>query len=97
MDSILNKIYQKQNNKKSKKSKCEELEKQINLELELKIEAEKTKQLELIKDIKKIELNIKQKELYALSRKNNLISFSSSNDDSSDCESEKEEEIDNLI
>lgn len=41
----------------------------IELELNLKIEREKTKQLEFIKDIRKIEKSIKEKELYCKRKK----------------------------
>jgi len=59
MDDILNKLL-----KMDKKNKKEITSNQIELEIQLKIENEKTKQLELLKDIKKIEKSIKQKELY---------------------------------
>lgn len=44
------------------------------LELNLKIEKEKTKQLELLKDIKKIEKSIKEKELYIKRNKSVCLS-----------------------
>lgn len=69
MDELLNKIVKK--NKKKDISIN-----QLELELQLKIEVEKTKQLELIKDIKKIEKSIKQKELYA--KRNNCTKLSGS-------------------
>ena len=59
MDDIINKIYINKNSI----SNIDVFDK-INGELTLKIEQEKTKQLELIKDIKKIEKSIKEKELY---------------------------------
>ncbi len=59
MDDILNKLL-----KTEKKNKKEITLNQIELEIQLRIENEKRKQLELIKDIKKIEKSIKQKELY---------------------------------
>ena len=103
MNSILNKIHK--NHKKNLEKNLENntiIEEQINLELELKIQIEKRKQLELIKDIKKIELNIKQKELYALSKRNKCISLSSSNSDSidnidSDVDSNVESDIESDI
>ena len=55
----------------------------IELELNLKIEKEKTKQLELIKDIRKIEKSIKEKELYC-KRKKTLYMDDYESDNSSD-------------
>ena len=74
MDELLNKIVKK--NKKKDISIN-----QLELELQLKIEVEKTKQLELIKDIKKIEKSIKQKELYSKRNMCTKLSDSSINSD----------------
>lgn len=74
MDELLNKIVKK--NKKKDISIN-----QLELELQLKIEVEKTKQLELIKDIKKIEKSIKQKELYSKRNMCTKLSGSSINSD----------------
>ena len=65
MDEIINKLIKTEKKKNKKDSKKDVITfNQIELEIQLKIETEKTKQLELIKDIKKIEKSIKQKELY---------------------------------
>ena len=77
MDDIISKIVI---NKKDK----DQIYDRIEMELNLKIEVEKTKQLELIKDIRMIEKSIKEKELYC-KRSNNTIS---------DCESEYNSESD---
>ena len=68
MEKIISNIKK---NKKFKKTKTDDLMTTFELELNYKIECEKTKQLELIKDIRKIEKNIKEKELYN-KRKNNI-------------------------
>lgn len=68
MEKIISNIKK---NKKYKKTKTDDLMTTFELELNYKIECEKTKQLELIKDIRKIEKNIKEKELYN-KRKNNI-------------------------
>jgi hypothetical protein len=80
MNEIFNKIVKKNN-------KNDISFNQFELELQLKIEIEKTKQLELIKDIKKIEKSIKQKELYS---KRNKIYCSNHNhsEDESDLDSD---------
>ncbi len=62
----------------------------IELEINLKIEKEKTKQLELIKDIRKIEKSIKEKELYCKRKKTIFVD----NSDESDLESDSESESD---
>lgn len=85
MDDILKKVIKK--NKKKDVSIN-----QLELELQLKIEIEKTKQLELIKDIKKIEKSIKQKELYS---KRNICTTLSSSLSNSECESESDNYFDN--
>lgn len=82
MEKIISNI--KKNNK-IKKHINDDLMTTIELELNYKIECEKTKQLQLIKDIRKIEKNIKEKELYN-KRKNN-INFSKKNNNNY-CESE---------
>jgi len=75
MDDILDKIIV------NKKEKRDVVFDRIELELNLKIEIEKTKQLELIKDIRKIEKSIKEKELYC-KRSTNISLYNSSNDSS---------------
>jgi hypothetical protein len=101
MDELLNKIVKK--NKKKDISIN-----QLELELQLKIEVEKTKQLELIKDIKKIEKSIKQKELYAKRNICTKLSGSSINseydtddiddtDDSDDTNDDNSNDDDDLI
>ena len=82
MEKIISNI--KKNNK-IKKHINDDLMTTLELELNYKIECEKTKQLQLIKDIRKIEKNIKEKELYN-KRKNN-INFSKKNNNNY-CESE---------
>ena len=62
----------------------------IELEINLKIEKEKTKQLELIKDIRKIEKSIKEKELYC--KRKNTIFMDNSDESESESESESEED-----
>jgi len=80
------------NIKKNKiKNHKDDLLTSIELELNYKIECEKTKQLQLIKDIRKIEKNIKEKELYT-KRKNN-INFSKSTEFESDSESDSESDF----
>ena len=67
MDEIINKLIKSDKHiskKNSNKNKQGITFNQLELEIQLKIETEKTKQLELIKDIKKIEKSIKYKELY---------------------------------
>ena len=96
MDELLNKIVKK--NKKKDISIN-----QLELELQLKIEVEKTKQLELIKDIKKIEKSIKQKELYSKRNMCTKLSGSSINsdydteNDSIDDSNDDDNSIDNSI
>jgi hypothetical protein len=97
MDDILNKLL-----KMDKKNKKEITLNQIELEIQLKIENEKTKQLELLKDIKKIEKSIKQKELYNkrtyfTCRKCIKNSKVYSSDTESDTETETETEILSII
>jgi hypothetical protein len=82
MEKIISNI--KKNNK-IKNHVNDNLMTTLELELNYKIECEKTKQLQLIKDIRKIEKNIKEKELYN-KRKNN-INFSKKNNNNY-CESE---------
>lgn len=53
---------------------CEDNNNSKKLELNLKIEREKTRQLELLKDIKKIEKSIKEKELYIKRNKSVCLS-----------------------
>ena len=60
MEDIINKIVV---------NKKDSVFDRIELELNFKIEKEKTKQLELIKDIRKIEKSIKEKELYCKRKK----------------------------
>lgn len=85
-------------NKKNLKDK-------INLEIALKIEKEKTRQLELLRDIKKIEKTIKEKELYLkrnksvclselFQKKNNKNNSESDSESDSDynCESDSDSE-----
>lgn len=75
-------------------SKNIDIKNKKNLELNLKIEKEKTRQLELLKDIKKIEKAIQEKELYT--KRNRSICFTDiltktmEIDYESDCESEYE-------
>ncbi len=89
MEDIINKIVV---------NKKDAIFDRIELELNLKIEKEKSKQLELIKDIRKIEKSIKEKELYC-KRKKTLFAdeYDSNSDDNStdsntDSESEDDEE-----
>ena len=92
MEDIISKIVV---NKKDKDK--DYMYDRIELELNLKIEREKTKQLELIKDIRKIEKTIKEKELYC-KRKNTTYSNSESEYDSdsdSELDSESESECKN--
>lgn len=79
MDDIINKIYINKN------SNIDLFDK-INGELSLKIEQEKTKQLELIKDIKKIEKSIKEKELYCKRNLSKKIIDNFNSDTNSDTE-----------
>ena len=98
MNEIFNKIVKKNN-------KNDITFNQFELELQLKIEIEKTKQLEFIKDIKKIEKSIKQKELYSKRNKiycsnhnhseDNSESYSDLDSDlNSDLESDLESDLD---
>jgi hypothetical protein len=64
------------------------------LELNYKIEKEKTKQLELLKDIKKIEKSIKQKELYIRYYKNKKQYTSNNCDFETNSETDSETESD---
>ena len=89
MEDIISKIVV---NKKDKDKDKDYIYDRIELELNLKIEREKTKQLELIKDIRKIEKTIKEKELYC-KRKNTTYSNSESEYES-DSESESESNSD---
>lgn len=68
----------------------------IELELNLKIEKEKTKQLELIKDIRKIEKSIKEKELYCKRRKTLYMDDyeSDNSSDESDTDSDSDSDSD---
>jgi hypothetical protein len=87
MEDIINKIVV---------NKKDAIFDRIELELNLKIEKEKSKQLELIKDIRKIEKSIKEKELYC-KRKKTLFSDeydSNSDDNSSDSNTDSESEDD---
>jgi hypothetical protein len=90
MNDILNKIVKSKSNNKKK----DNVYNQIELELQLKIESEKTKQLELIKDIKKIEKSIKQKELYSLRNKMCCKKLSGSSFESNDSYDYSESESD---
>ena len=81
MEDIINKIIV---NKKEKDFTFDRIE----MELNLKIECEKTKQLELIKDIRKIEKSIKEKELYCKRKKTLYM------DNSDDTESESDSDSD---
>jgi hypothetical protein len=88
MEKIISNIKKHKN---TKKNINDEIITTIELELNYKIECEKTKQLQLIKDIRKIEKNIKEKELYN-KRKNNInlkkkINLNNSNSDYSDTDS----------
>jgi hypothetical protein len=90
MNEIFNKIVKKNN-------KNDISFNQFELELQLKIEIEKTKQLELIKDIKKIEKSIKQKELYSKRNKIYCSNHNHSEDESnldSDLDSDLESDLD---
>jgi hypothetical protein len=91
MEKIISNIKKHKN---TKKNMNDEIITTIELELNYKIECEKTKQLQLIKDIRKIEKNIKEKELYN-KRKNN-INLNNSNSDSSDSDSSDSENSINL-
>ena len=89
MEDIISKIVV---NKKDKDK--DYIYDRIELELNLNIEREKTKQLELIKDIRKIEKTIKEKELYC-KRKNTAYSNSESESEyesNSDSDSESDDE-----
>ncbi len=72
MEDIIKKI---QKNKKTN-IKSDSVFNQIELEITYKIEREKTRQLELIRDIRKIEKSIKEKELY--NKRKNIYSFNKS-------------------
>ncbi len=76
MEDILNKIVLNRNTDKKDIISYDRLE----LEINLKIEREKTKQLELIKDIRKIEKSIKEKELYCKRKQTVIISDDDSDD-----------------
>ena len=73
---------------------------QLELEIAYKIEKEKTRQLELIRDIRKIEKSIKEKELY--NKRKNIYTFNKSinnkynSESESETESETESEDNNL-
>jgi hypothetical protein len=85
MEKIISNIKK---NKKIKKNINDGLMTTFELELNYKIECEKTKQLQLIKDIRKIEKNIKEKELYN-KRKNNInFDKKMSSDYTDSCESD---------
>ncbi len=69
------------------------------IKMQLKIEIEKTKQLELLKDIKRIEKSIKEKELY-LKRNNSvcltdLLKKNKKHTSNSESESEIDSELEN--
>jgi hypothetical protein len=97
MEDILNKIILNKTKDKSPDKKDNISFDILDLELNLKIEREKTKQLELIKDIRKIEKSIKEKELYCKRKQTVVISDSDSNTDSdsdSDLDSDLESDLD---
>lgn len=82
---------------------CEDNNKiKLELELNLKIEKEKTRQLELLKDIKKIEKSIKEKELYIKRNKSVCLSnflkknkkYVSDTESETESETETESEFD---
>jgi len=89
MEKIISNIKK---NKKYKKTKTDDLMTTFELELNYKIECEKTKQLELIKDIRKIEKNIKEKELYN-KRKNNINFTKNMCSNNSDSDSELDSDL----
>ncbi len=66
----------------------------IELEINLKIEKEKTKQLELIKDIRKIEKSIKEKELYCKRKKTLYMDNSDDTESDSDLDTDSDSDTD---
>ncbi len=95
MEDILNKIILNKTKDKSPDKKENINFDRLDLELNLKIEREKTKQLELIKDIRKIEKSIKEKELYCKRKQTVIISDSDSNtDNDSDLDTDLDTDLD---
>ncbi len=85
MEDIINKIVV---------NKKDAIFDRIELELNLKIEKEKTKQLELIKDIRKIEKSIKEKELYCKRKKTLYMDNSDDTESDSDLDTDSDSDTD---
>lgn len=93
MEKIIKNISKNMSNKKNKNNKNNDVI-QFELELNYKIECEKTKQLQLIKDIKKIEKNIREKEIYNKSKKilySNINNCNNCNNCTKCCKSDSED------
>ena len=88
MEDIIKKIQNTNSNKNNLKK--DNIFNQLELEIAYKIEKEKTRQLELIRDIRKIEKSIKEKELY--NKRKNIYTFNKSINNKSNSESETETE-----
>lgn len=78
---------------KSKDKKTNKKCNNISPEITLNIEQEKTKQLQLIKDIKKIELHLKQKESYVKKKKDYFLQISEMFNDITE-DSDEDEDLD---
>ncbi len=100
MEDIIKKIQNTNSNKNKNNLKKDNIFNQLELEIAYKIEKEKTRQLELIRDIRKIEKSIKEKELY--NKRKNIYTFNKSinnkynSESESETESETESEDNNL-
>jgi hypothetical protein len=90
MEDIIKKIQNTNSNKNKNNLKKDNIFNQLELEIAYKIEKEKTRQLELIRDIRKIEKSIKEKELY--NKRKNIYTFNKSINNK--CNSESESETD---
>jgi hypothetical protein len=90
MEDIIKKIQNTNSNKNKNNLKKDNIFNQLELEIAYKIEKEKTRQLELIRDIRKIEKSIKEKELY--NKRKNIYTFNKSINNKSNSESETETE-----
>jgi len=88
MEDIIKKIQNINSNKNNLKK--DNIFNQLELEIAYKIEKEKTRQLELIRDIRKIEKSIKEKELY--NKRKNIYTFNKSINNKSNSESETDSE-----
>lgn len=101
MEDIIKKIQNKNLKTNKNNNKKDVIFNQLELELAYKIEREKTLQLELIRDIRKIEKSIKEKELY--NKRQNTYTFNKSNtkntksySDSESSDSESDGESDDI-